>query len=44
MFMLAPKYATMPINQIIFWVPSGLFEIAIGIWLLSKGLKIELTQ
>jgi hypothetical protein len=44
MFMLAPKYATMPINQIVFWVPSGLFEITIGIWLLSKGLKIEQTQ
>lgn len=41
MFILAPKYAMMPINQIIFWVPSGLFEIIIGIWLLSKGLKIQ---
>jgi hypothetical protein len=36
MFMLAPVYAMMPINQIIFWAPSGLFEIIIGIWLLSK--------
>jgi hypothetical protein len=44
MFLLAPQYATMPINQIVFWVPSGLFEITIGIWLLSKGLKIEQTQ
>ncbi len=41
MYILAPKYATMPINQIIFWVPSGLFEIIIGIWLLSKGLKVQ---
>ena len=41
MFILAPKYATMPINQIIFWAPSGLFEIIIGIWLLSKGLKVQ---
>ncbi len=39
MFILAPEYATMPINQIIFWAPSGLFEIVIGIWLLIKGLK-----
>jgi len=39
MFMLAPEYATMPINQIIFWAPSGLFEIVIGIWLLVKGIK-----
>lgn len=44
MFILAPQYATMPINQIIFWVPSGFFEITIGIWLLSKGLKIEQTH
>ena len=41
MFILAPKYATMPINQVIFWAPSGLFEIIIGIWLLSKGLNIQ---
>ncbi len=44
MFMLAPQYATMPINQIVFWAPSGLFEIIIGFWLLSKGLKIEQTN
>ncbi len=43
MFLLAPRYATMPINQVIFWSPSGLFEILIGIWLLSKGLKIQQT-
>jgi hypothetical protein len=43
MFILAPKYATMPINQVIFWAPSGLFEIVIGIWLLSKDLKIQQT-
>ena len=40
MFILAPKYATMPINQIMFWAPSGLFEIVIGIWLLFKGVTI----
>jgi len=39
MYILAPQYAAMPINQIIFWVPSGLFEIIIGIWLLVKGIK-----
>ena len=44
MFILAPQYATMPINQVIFWAPSGLFEIIIGIWLLSKGIKIQQTQ
>ena len=37
MFILAPEYAMMPINQIIFWAPSGFFEIVIGIWLLVKG-------
>ena len=41
MFILIPRYATMPINQIIFWAPSGIFEMVIGIWLLSKGLKLE---
>lgn len=41
MFMLAPEYATKPINQIIFWGPSGLFEIIIGIWLLVKGISAE---
>ena len=43
MFILTPRYATMPVNQIIFWTPSGIFEIVIGIWLLSKGLKIQNT-
>ena len=43
MFILAPEYATMQINQVIFWTPSGLFEIMIGIWLLSKGLKVQQT-
>jgi len=41
MFIIAPKYAAMPINQIIFYAPSGLFEIIIGIWLLSKGVKVQ---
>lgn len=41
MFMLAPEHATKPINQIIFWAPSGLFEIIIGIWLLGKGIKSQ---
>jgi hypothetical protein len=40
MYIIAPEYAMMPINQIIFWAPSGLFEIVIGIWLLFKGGKI----
>ena len=36
MFILTPEYAAMPINQIIFYAPSGLFEFIIGIWLLVK--------
>ncbi len=40
-FILTPEYAKMPIIQIIFWVPSGLFEILIGLWLLLKGLKVQ---
>jgi len=41
MFILTPQYATMPINQIIFWAPSGIFELIIGIWLIFKGLKVK---
>jgi hypothetical protein len=47
MYILAPEYAVMPINQIIFWTPSGLFEIMIGIWLIAKGStnqKLPLDQ
>lgn len=40
LFLLAPDYAEIPINQIIFWGPSGLFEILIGVWLLVKGVDI----
>lgn len=40
MYILAPEYAKMTINQIIFWAPSGIFEIIIGLWLLVKGIKI----
>lgn len=41
MYILTPEYAAMPIIQIIFYAPSGLFEIIIGIWLLIKGIKIQ---
>jgi len=41
LFILAPAYAEMPINQIIFWAPSGLFEIVIGLWLLIKGINTQ---
>jgi len=40
MYIIAPKYAAMLISQIIFYAPSGLFEIIIGIWLLFKGIKV----
>lgn len=40
MFILTPEFAAMPINQAIFWAPSGIFEIIIGMWLLLKGIKI----
>lgn len=39
LFITTPEIATIPINQIIFWAPSGIFEIAIGVWLLFKGIK-----
>lgn len=41
MFILAPEFGAMPVNQIIFWAPSGLFEIVIGIWLLVKGVNVQ---
>jgi len=41
LFILAPEYAAMPINQMVFWGPSGLFEIVIGLWLLIKGIKVQ---
>jgi len=41
LFILAPEYATLPINQIVFWAPSGLFEIVIGLWLLIKGINVH---
>jgi hypothetical protein len=41
MYILAPEYAKMMINQIIFYAPSGLFEIMIGVWLLFKGIKLQ---
>ncbi|MEE9553958.1 MAG: DUF4386 domain-containing protein [candidate division Zixibacteria bacterium] len=41
MYIIAPEYAAMLINQIIFYAPSGLFEIIIGIWLLFKGAKFQ---
>jgi hypothetical protein len=41
MYILAPEYATIPINQVLFWAPSGLFEIIIGLWLLFKGINVQ---
>ncbi|MFC2134164.1 DUF4386 domain-containing protein [Bacteroidota bacterium] len=41
MYILAPEYAALPVNQMIFWAPSGIFELIIGIWLLTKGIKVE---
>ena len=41
MYIIAPEYAMMQINQIIFWAPSGIFEVVIGIWLLFKGVNVQ---
>lgn len=41
MYILVPKYAMMLIIQTVFYVPSGLFELIIGIWLLFKGIKVQ---
>ena len=44
MFILEPKYATMPINQLIFWAPSGICEIIVGFWLLLKGINVQRAE
>jgi len=41
-YIVAPNFAVIPINQIIFWSPSGIFEIIIGFWLLIKGLNVKM--
>lgn len=42
MNILVPEYAELPIIQAIFWAPSGIFEIIIGIWLLFVNLQPNL--
>lgn len=39
MFLVAPQIASLSATQAIFYTPSGLFELIIGTWLLTKGLK-----
>ncbi len=39
LFILTQDFAAMPINQAIFWLPSGIFELIIGAWLLVKGIQ-----
>lgn len=41
MFIVAPLYAVKQIIQIIFWSPSGLFEIIVGLKLMIKGINIS---
>lgn len=41
MYILTPDLASMPIIQIIFWTPSGLFELITGSWLIYNYLKSE---
>jgi hypothetical protein len=38
---LVPEYAAMRVIEIICYSPSCIVEIVVGIWLLSKGLKIQ---
>jgi hypothetical protein len=37
---VAPSYSTMTAIQIVGWGPSVLFEMAIGSWLLIKGIAV----
>ncbi len=41
LFILAPEIAVKPVAQIIFYLPSGIFELVIGIWLLAKGIETD---
>ena len=41
MYIIAPSYAALLINQIIFYAPSGIFELVIGAWLLTKGINYK---
>lgn len=38
---LAPNYATMQIIEIIFYTPSCILELAVGGWLLFKGINTQ---
>jgi hypothetical protein len=37
---VSPSYTTMTAIQIVGWGPSVLFEMAIGLWLLIKGISV----
>ena len=39
MFLAAPEAASLAVIQAVFYTPSGLFEMIIGSWLMTKGLK-----
>ncbi len=39
--LLLPNYAAILIIQIFCWVPSILFELVIGLWLLFKGVNVQ---
>jgi len=41
MVVIVPEFASIQICQLIFWTPSGLFELLIGGWFLSKGLNMS---
>jgi len=44
MYIITPGLASTQAIQGIFYAPSGIFELVIGTWLLSKGIKTELPE
>ncbi len=39
-YLFAPAFAARPANQVIFYSPSAIVELAMGAWLLLRGVKI----
>ncbi len=40
-YLFAPVFAARPVNQVIFYSPSALVELAMGAWLLVRGVNVK---
>lgn len=41
MHIVTPSLASIQLIQGLFYIPSGIFELVIGVWLMFKGIKIK---